>query len=89
MKKLLIKNIGLLQGCSLHGDKPLRGIATAKYMQFVQNCFKICPRQALHAKTLGFVHPTTRQQMDFSCEIPADMTALIKKWEDYCKNGTT
>ena len=62
------------------GDKPLRGIATAKYMQFVQNCFKICPRQALHAKTLGFVHPTTRQQMDFSCEIPADMTALIKKW---------
>lgn len=71
------------------GDKPLRGIATAKYMQFVQNCFKICPRQALHAKTLGFVHPTTRQQMDFSCEIPADMTALIKKWEDYCKNGTT
>ena len=71
------------------GDKPLRGIATAKYMQFVQNCFKICPRQALHAKTLGFVHPTPRQQMDFSCEIPADMTALIKKWEDYCKNGTT
>ena len=71
------------------GDKPLRGIATAKYMQFVQNCFKICPRQALHAKTLGFVHPTTCQQMDFSCEIPADMTALIKKWEDYCKNGTT
>ena len=71
------------------GDKPLRGIATAKYMQFVQNCFKICPRQALHAKTLGFVHPTTRQQMDFSCKIPADMTALIKKWEDYCKNGTT
>ena len=71
------------------GDKPLRGIATAKYMQFVQNCFKICPRQALHAKTLGFVHPTTGQQMDFSCEIPADMTALIKKWEDYCKNGTT
>ena len=71
------------------GDKPLRGIATAKYMQFVQNCFKICPRQALHAKTLGFVHPTTRQQMDFSCEIPADMTALIKKWKDYCKNGTT
>ena len=69
------------------GDKPLRGIATAKYMQFVQNCFKICPRQALHAKTLGFVHPTTRQQMDFSCEIPADMTALIKKWEDYCKDG--
>ena len=56
------------------GDKPLRGIATAKYMQFVQNCFKICPRQALHAKTLGFVHPTTRQQMDFSCEIPADMS---------------
>ncbi len=70
------------------GDKVLRGIATAKYMQFVQNCFKICPRQALHAKTLGFVHPTTHQQMDFSCEIPADMTALIKKWEDYCKNGT-
>ena len=66
------------------GDKVLRGIATSKYMQFIQNCFKICPRQALHAKTLGFIHPHTRQQMFFDSELPADMSALIAKWEDYC-----
>ena len=65
------------------GDKVLRGNTSAKYMQFIQNCFKICPRQALHAKTLGFVHPVTHQQMDFDSEIPADMTALINKWRDY------
>lgn len=65
------------------GDKILRGISTAKYTQFVQNCFKTCPRQALHAKTLGFVHPTTGEEMFFNSEIPEDMTNLIQKWEDY------
>ena len=54
-------------------------------MQFIQNCFKICPRQALHAKTLGFVHPTTGQQMDFNSDIPQDMVDLIEKWRDYAK----
>ncbi len=69
------------------GDKVLRGNTSAHYMQFVQNCFKTCPRQALHAKTLGFVHPVTHQQMDFNSEIPADMTALIKKWEDFAQSA--
>lgn len=68
------------------GDKILRGISTAKYTQFAQNCFKTCPRQALHAKTLGFVHPTTGKEMFFNSEIPDDMSALIKKWEDYYAN---
>ena len=65
------------------GDKVLRGNTSAKYAQFIQNCFKICPRQALHAKTLGFVHPTTHQEMNFDSEIPADMTNLINKWREY------
>ena len=65
------------------GDKVLRGSTSSKYVQFIQNCFAICPRQALHAKTLGFVHPTTGVQMDFDSEIPQDMVDLIKKWRDY------
>ncbi len=69
------------------GDKVLRGNTSAKYMQFVQNCFKTCPRQALHAKTLGFVHPVTHRQMDFNSEIPADMAQLIAKWEDFAQNA--
>ncbi len=80
-----MKHIGhpLFNDARYGGDKVLRGISTAKYSQFIQNCFKICPRQALHAKTLGFVHPTTKKEMFFTSEIPDDMTALIKKWEDY------
>ena len=80
-----MKHIGhpLFNDARYGGDKILRGISTAKYTQFVQNCFKICPRQALHAKTLGFVHPTTRQEMFFNSEIPDDMTTLIRKWQDY------
>ena len=65
------------------GDQVLRGYKTSSYNQFIQNCFKICPRQALHAKTLGFVHPVTGQQMDFDSELPTDLTALIMKWRDY------
>lgn len=83
-----MKHIGhpLFNDARYGGDKILRGISTAKYTQFVQNCFKICPRQALHAKTLGFVHPTTGEEMFFNSEIPEDMSALIKKWEEYYAN---
>jgi len=49
----------------------------------VQNCFKLLPRQALHAKTLGFVHPTTGEKMQFDSELPDDMRTVIKKWEKY------
>ena len=65
------------------GDRILKGTTFAKYRQFVDNCFAICPRQALHAKTLGFKHPVTGLQMDFDSPIPPDMTVLIEKWRDY------
>ena len=65
------------------GDKILRGNTSSSYAQFINNCFKLCPRQALHAKTLGFVHPTTGKQMDFDSELPEDMASLIRRWEDF------
>lgn len=80
-----MKHIGhpLLADARYGGDEILRGERTAKYRQFVENCFKICPRQALHARTLGFVHPVTDEEMFFTSEIPADMTALIERWRTY------
>ena len=65
------------------GDQILRGTTFAKYRQFVQNCFDICPRQALHAKTLGFVHPRTGEELFFDTEVPADMTNLVERWRQY------
>lgn len=65
------------------GNEILRGERTASYRRFVANCFELCPRQALHARTLGFVHPATGQEMFFSSEVPADMTAMIEKWRTY------
>lgn len=62
------------------GDRILRGVDTAKYRQFVANCFDLCPRQALHAKTLGFKHPESGEEMFFSSELPSDMTSMIEKW---------
>ncbi|MBO4660783.1 MAG: RluA family pseudouridine synthase [Prevotella sp.] len=70
------------------GTEILRGERSSTYKAFVQNCFRLCPRQALHARTLGFVHPVTRQQMDFSSALPADMEALLQKWRSFIK-GTT
>lgn len=68
------------------GDQVLRGTTSAKYKQFVSNCFAVCPRQALHARTLGFVHPKTGKEMFFSCDIPSDMSSLIEKWRNYVKD---
>ncbi|MCM1005045.1 MAG: RluA family pseudouridine synthase [Prevotella sp.] len=68
------------------GDQILKGTTFSKYKQFIANCFETCPRQALHAKTLGFVHPVTGRQMDFNSEIPSDMQALIEKWRAYRAN---
>nr|WP_321451149.1 RluA family pseudouridine synthase [uncultured Carboxylicivirga sp.] len=65
------------------GDQILKGTTFTKYKQFVQNCFNILPRQALHAKTLGFVHPTTREFMSFDSELPDDMVQAIEKWRGY------
>ena len=68
------------------GNDILKGTTFSKYKQFVQNCFAICPRQALHAKTLGFVHPSTGQEMFFDTDMPDDMTQLINKWRTYVNN---
>jgi len=65
------------------GDKILKGTTFTKYKQFVQNCFKLIPRQALHAKSLGFVHPATGEKMFFDSRLPGDMAAVIEKWRNY------
>ena len=70
------------------GCEILRGNRSTSYRAFIQNCFKLCNRQALHARTLGFVHPKTHQQMDFTSALPADLEALIEKWRAFI-NGTT
>lgn len=65
------------------GDQILRGTTFTKYKQFVNNCFIILPRQALHARSLGFIHPKTKKEMLFESELPADMTEVIEKWRRY------
>jgi len=65
------------------GDAILKGTTFTKYKQFVNNCFKICPRQALHAKSLGFTHPTTNEEVFFDSELAEDMLQLIDKWRKY------
>ena len=80
-----MKHIGhtLFNDAHYGGNEVLKGVRTAKYKQFVQNCFAVCPRQALHAKTLGFRHPTTNEWMQFDSVLPDDMQALIDKWQRY------
>ena len=68
------------------GQEVLRGNRTTKYKQFINNCFEICPRQALHAMTLGFIHPVTGEEMYFTSDLPEDMTALLDKWRSYYKS---
>ena len=65
------------------GDRILRGTVFTKYKQFVNNCFKLLPRQALHAKTLGFIHPETKEAMHFSSELPENFEASLVKWRGY------
>lgn len=68
------------------GNEILKGTHFSKYKQFVMNCFEICPRQALHAKTLGFEHPRTGEHMFFTSELPEDMTLLLERWRTYISN---
>lgn len=68
------------------GNEILRGTTFTKYKQFVQNCFDICARQALHAQTLGFTHPITKEEMFFTSDIPVDMSLLMEKWRGYMTN---
>jgi len=79
-------NHPLFNDANYGGDQILRGTTFTKYKQFVQNCFKVLPRQALHAKTLGFIHPATGEKMLFDSPLPEDMTQAIEKWENYIAN---
>lgn len=68
------------------GDKILRGTTSGSYRSFVENCFELMPRQALHAKSIGFQHPRTKQWLQFDSELPADFKAVIDKWEKYASS---
>lgn len=80
-----MKHIGhtLFNDWEYGGDKILKGTIYTKYKQFVDNCFELCPRCALHARTLGFIHPVTKKEMLFEAPLPDDMAAVIEKWRGY------
>lgn len=83
-----MKHIGhtLFNDFEYGGDKILKGTIYTRYKQFVDNCFEVCPRCALHAKTLGFIHPTTGKEVFFESELPDDMKNVIEKWRNYLGN---
>jgi len=76
----------LFNDATYGGNRILKGTTFTKYKQFVQNCFALMPRQALHAKSLGFIHPTTGKEMQFESELPQDLNAVIEKWRHYSKH---
>jgi 23S rRNA pseudouridine1911/1915/1917 synthase len=80
-----MRHIGhaLFNDATYGGDRALKGTTFTKYKQFVDNCFNIIPRQALHAKSLGFIHPRTNEYIFFDSDLPDDMTQVIKKWREY------
>jgi len=82
-----MKHLGhpLFNDAMYGGDKVLKGTVFSKYKQFVDNCFQLIPRQALHAKTLGFVHPATGEKMRFDSDLPQDFKDVLEKWEHYVK----
>ena len=69
------------------GDRILKGTTFNKYKQFIENCFAAMPRQALHAKSLGFQHPTTGEQVYFESELPEDFRTVLAKWDAYAAAG--
>jgi 23S rRNA pseudouridine1911/1915/1917 synthase len=71
------------------GDRILKGTTFSKYKQFIENCFRVMPRHALHARSLGFEHPRTRRQLHFEAPLPADFTALLDKWDVYTASRDT
>ncbi len=83
-----MKHIGhpLFNDASYGGDKILKGTTFSKYKQFVENCFNLLPRQALHAKSLGFIHPRTLQFINFTSALPDDFAAALSKWRNYIIN---
>jgi 23S rRNA pseudouridine1911/1915/1917 synthase len=85
-----MKHIGhpLFNDSDYGGSEILKGTTFSKYKQFVDNCFKILPRQALHAKELGFTHPDTGQWMQFNSDLPDDMEQVIRRWRTYLAGRT-
>ncbi len=83
-----MKSIGhpLFNDATYGGNSIIKGTTFSKYKQFVENCFKLIPRQALHAKSLGFTHPITKEYMFFESELPEDLNAVIEKWRLYSAN---
>ena len=77
----------LFNDATYGGDSVIKGTTFTKYKQFVQNCFKMIPRQSLHAKSLGFTHPRTNKEMFFESELPQDMQNVMTKWRDYSSKG--
>ncbi len=82
-----MKHVGhtLFNDKTYGGDRVLKGTVFSKYKSFVENCFGLLPRQALHAKTLGFIHPTTGKQIDFESKLPDDMEQVLERWRVYVK----
>ena len=80
-----MKHIGhpLFSDATYGGDKILKGTMFSKYKQFVENCFELMPRQALHAQTLGFLHPTLKKQIAFESPLPNDFESVLQKWRKY------
>ena len=76
----------LFNDSSYGGDRILKGTSFSKYKQFITNCFKLLPRQALHAKSLGFEHPKTGKWLQFEPDLPNDMNAVLEKWDVYVIN---
>ncbi len=76
----------LFNDATYGGDKIIKGTTFTKYKQFVDNCFKIIPRQALHAKSIGIIHPRTKKFMQFDSELPEDLRIVVEKWEQYVAN---
>ena len=80
-----MKHIGhpLFNDATYGGDKIIKGTVFSKYRQFIDNCFELIPRQALHATSLGFVHPSTKQFIHFESPLPEDFTSVLEKWRNY------
>jgi len=80
------KGYPLFNDATYGGDRIIKGTTFTKYKQFVDNCFKLIPRQALHAKSLGFIHPRTNKFLQFDSELPEDMKNVLEKWDKYVAN---
>ena len=79
----------LFNDATYGGNRIVKGTVFTKYKQFVENCFRIIPRHALHAKELGFIHPSTKEYMQFNSELPEDMLQAIERWDTYVKGMTS